>query len=464
MKKILIFLGVALFLLVIGIVIFIATFDADRYRPFVVEQLESALGKPVQLAHLSLEWKGGIALRLKDLSILEGPAPVVNNRRPGPQAGGEPIVRLESASALLRFMPLLKKNIEIVSITLVKPQLRMVRRPDGTLNTERAGAPQKKPAKEAAAVAFLVSEIAVQEGRFAFYDETQRPPREFLLQEIDIRLKNVSLTEPIELEHFSAKAFGGTIRMSGTVKQVTTDPQVVAEFALDNLALEALLPPPAHPDAPFLQGLFSASFQGTLQGKSWPAISQTLSGQGRLTVKGVVLRNVNVVRDLFQRLSLLPGLTESLEARLPESYRSKLASRDTKLLEPIDLPVAIQNGAMALQHVKIVTDSFELEGKGDALLNGSLTADATISIEKTLSEAAGKSASELLYLTNAKGQIEIPLKVEVRLPHVSILPDLSYVGSRLAVGKASEFLNRALGGKEDSQNGVGTVLQNLLNR
>lgn len=457
MKKIFLVLGVIVVVLVVGVVIFIATFDADRYRPFVVQKLESAIGKPVKLGRISLGWKGGIALQLKDLVILEAKE-------------GKPVLELQSANALLRFAPLLKKSVEIGSITLMEPRIRIVRHPDGTLNITAPAEPAKKEPvkKEGAALAFLIGEISVVNGSLSFRDEMQHPPRDLLMRDIDIAVKNISLTQPIELQNLSAWAFGGTIKINGTIRDVMSEPKVTATITLKDLSLKELFPPPPTPDVAQLQGRFSASFEGSMQGKAWPEISKTLAGQGRLTLTEGVIRNLNVVRDLFQRLSILPGLVEVLEVRLPESYRAKLASQDTKILEPIDLPVTVQNGAITLQHLVLITDTFELEGKGEARFDGEFSSEAKIRLEQSLSGAVVKSVSELNFLANDKGQIELPLKIEAHPPHVSILPDLSYVTSRLAGGKASELLSHALGKtlrKEEapeSQDVVGTLLQNIL--
>ena len=419
-------------LLVVAAAIFIATFDADQYRLFVVQKLESALGKPVQLEHISLGWDGGIALRLQQLSISDGSS-----------AQSEPMVQLESASALLRFLPLLKKNVEIVSITLIQPRLRIVKRTDGTLNIQGAAPAQKEPVKkEQTAAAFLISEIAVKEGSLSLHDETRNPPVDLLLQEINITLKNVSLTQPIELRHFSAKTCGGTIRMSGTVRDVMALPQVTLDVALEELSLEKLLPT-SDPNAPQLQGRFSASFQGSVQGKEWPELSKTLSGQGRLALRDGVIMNLNILREIFQHLSVIPGLGESLEARLPKSYQEKLSSQNT-LLGPIDLPIVLKNGTLSFEHLQVSTDTFELDGTGEISLDGGFGGQAEIRIEPELSQALAASVNEFQYLTNERGQVAFPVKIKSHLPHVSVLPDLQYIASRLAVTKASEFLGKTL--------------------
>lgn len=88
----LLFLLLFLLLLTVGAGLFLATFDADRYRPFVVRKMSEAVGQPVQLEKISLRWRGGIAADLRGFAI--GPA-----------------LRVERVTALVELGPLLKKQV-----------------------------------------------------------------------------------------------------------------------------------------------------------------------------------------------------------------------------------------------------------------------------------------------------------------------------------------------------------------
>src|SRR5262245_44464402 len=69
MKKILIALAVLFFIAAASAAAFIATFDANRFRPMIVEKASQALGAPVDLGRVSLIWRNGLALRLQDLAV-----------------------------------------------------------------------------------------------------------------------------------------------------------------------------------------------------------------------------------------------------------------------------------------------------------------------------------------------------------------------------------------------------------
>ena len=132
MKKILIVLGVLFLLAVVGLAIVIATFDIDRYRPQVVQAIQSAVGTPVRIEKLALGFDGGVSLQVKGFAI-------------------DPMVQVESISAALRLMPLLKRDLQIGSITIVRPIIFAERRANGTINLM-----ELIPAQKGSPLSFLI--------------------------------------------------------------------------------------------------------------------------------------------------------------------------------------------------------------------------------------------------------------------------------------------------------------------
>ncbi len=270
----------------------------------------------------------------------------------------------------------------------------------------------------------------------------------------------------IDLQRFSGRLAGGTFAVAGTIDQLKTQPQSTVNITIDGLAIDQLVPPPPA-NEPQLRGRFSAKLQGTVRGMKWSEWSHTLSGRGELSLIDGVVANLNVLREVFHRLSILPGLVALLESRLPQSYQEKLAQRDT-VLQPVHVPVAATNGVFIFERLPIATDTFELDGKGSLALDGTLTSQAAIRIEPELSAAIIKSVKELRYLADAQGRIEIPLKIDGTLPRVpAIVPDVQYVASRLAASKTQELLggvlDRALGTREHTpqpQDGGGAPASN----
>ena len=542
MKKVVVIGGVLIGLLVGGVAICLATFNADRYRPLVVKQLESALGRPVQLAHLSLGWRGGIALELKQLAISSKAATT------------EPAVQVETLSAVVRLLPLLRKEVQVSSITLIRPRVQVRRDAQG--NVDLLGL-----AVVAGPASLNIASLKVEEGSLHWTDAMASPPVDLWVTSLDATLKNVSLTRPIEfqlrlaafsdgqnlhlrgrlqmptkdragvlegvrletdfnrlnvaqltqalpavkeaglrelagnlvvsidragldpqglgqlaarvrlsggrlvlarlgspiegvtvealaqrgrvdLRRGAATFAGGTIAATGTMEQLKTQPRASLQVTIDRLALDAFLPTPG-PNEPQLRGQLSASFHGTGQGLAIPQLTQTLSGQGHLAISDGVIANLNVLREVFRRLSILPGLVETLQARLPESYQAKLAARDT-VLQPIEVSVTARDGALAFDQLRVVTDSFQLTGMGRVGFDGTLSCQSMLQVDPALSAAIIKSVKELTSLTDAEGRLQLPVVMTGSLPRVAVLPDVPYVASRLVATKAEELFGALL--------------------
>lgn len=292
----------------------LAAFNADRFRPMVVQRLQEALGRPVGLERLSLGWSGGIAFKLQGLAVYADEAGL---------KGGSAAVRAGRVDAVLEVRPLLKGDLRLRSVEI-----------EGSILLAQPGQPGF-------------------EGRFSSWFDVSG-------KEI-LRTKNV----------------------------------------------------------------------------------RDLSVQGRIRLEDAKVTRFNLLRELFDRLTVIPGLTDALLAGLAPSYQEKLSAPDT-LLQPADFNVALREGSLHFEDVRLATDSFELQGSGRVGLDGSLHFPAQIRIEPELSGAILRSVEELRLLVDESGRIVMPVLAEGVLPQISILPDLQYVAQRIFSSKAEDLLGGLL--------------------
>ena len=570
MRKILLLILLVLFLAAAGVGIFIATFDADHYRPLVIQQLESLLGKSVTLEKIFLGWHDGIALRLKRLTIY-----------PGQDTGEPPLLALKSASAKLELLPLLHRQIQVESVVLSQPELRWVRTrprlrslpaPAGLPSPATPAAKRMRPSSSRAAnpqaaalLPFLVQSVKVENGSLYFRDETGRSVREVDLKHADISVKNVSLAAPIpfqahaallgerqnldltgqllvspaektgaleslqlkldlgaiepaelvrwvpalarmraplegevtaamdslkfnrngspqefqadvhlkhgsftppgwnrpiadltvdgvvlpdriEIPALSADLEGAKLAASGVLENFSarqTPPRLSFRAPLKGLELQEMMPAEGR-GKPQFRGRLSASLEGAAVGKEGPEISRTLTGSGQVILNDAAILNFNLLREIFSRLSLIPGLVDRLAQRLPQEYQAKLDRRDT-ILGPITLPFTLQNGALIFRNLQIDTDTFQLgQGIASIGLNGVVAGQIVLRIDPDLSAALIQSVREFEYLADRDGRLEIPIRIDGVLPHVTVIPDLQVVATRLAVSKTAEVLGNFL--------------------
>jgi len=215
MKKLLIFCGVVLFLLlvlVVAVSVYVETFDVDRYRPQITKKIESWVGNPVSIGSLDLGWNGGLALVVGDFAVLE------DGRGPDESA-----FAFKRFDLTLKLWPLFSRRIETGAVRLVDPRIHVIREPDGQIRVRgvrfsgksrpSGGVPpketqgsEKPPA--AAAAAFVIDRILVQNGTLRFEDRGRDFPMDLHFKDANILLENVAVDRAIRFE-VAFSAFGG---------------------------------------------------------------------------------------------------------------------------------------------------------------------------------------------------------------------------------------------------------------
>ena len=453
MKKLLLILLIVCAVAAVALGIFIATFDADRYRPLVVSELEQALGKPVQLERLSLDWRGGLALQARGLTIAEGA-----------DAAAEPVLQLEAASALIRLGPLLRKEVQVASVVLQRPRIHVSRDAQGQLNITglaAAGAPTaaaRSPSSGPSPVTFNIASFQIEDGTLHWTDAMTSPPTDVLLKALDLTVTDIAAGRPMDLtlQAALAPAEKPNLHLSGRV--TPPGPGTPGSFervkgSIDHVSLERLLPS-APAGNPHLLGLLTLTAEGAAPSLEPSSLARVIAGSGRVKLDSPKIADLNLLREVFNRLSVLPGLVERLQARLPAEYQEKLSASDT-ILDPIDLSMQLANGSLQFADLRLRTDTFGFSGSGRAGLDGSLAVQGWLRIDRAFSEALIRSVEELSPLTNQAGELEIPLTLQGSANHVAVLPDLRYIGSKVLVTKAvdliSELLNKNKSGSGSEQ-------------
>ena len=453
MKKCLLIVGILFLLLLVGVGVFIATFDVDRYRPLIVAKLEEATGKPVRIGHLSLGWNGGIAVQARQIALLDGP----NTAQP-------PLIQADAVSALVELAPLLRRDVRVASLVLERPTIEARRDAQGRINLLGIAAPAA-PAQSAAAstplraasraessnaaptpVSLHIGSVRVEQGTVHWMDESVRPAMDVWLKSVTLTVQPVIPGRPMAVDVSAALAQERpNLRLRGQVTLPdASQPGKVAGFhlSLERIAVERLVAPPAS-DEPQLRGLVTVAWDGALPTLASDQLLKQLSARGRLKVEQPVVANLNLLRVVLERLSMLPGLMQALESRLPPSYHTTLAATDT-VLQPVDLAFTVEQGVLRFQDVALATDTVRMTGTGQVGMDGQLFLSSRLRIEPELSAALIKSVEELDGLANAAGELELPLAIQGQLPRVSVIPDLNYVASKLLATKAQDLIGDLL--------------------
>lgn len=265
-----------------------------------------------------------------------------------------------------------------------------------------------------------------------------------------IEMAGRMLDSQLEIQNLSADFAGGKVNAALKTDLKLASPLSTIRFSAERLSLEHLAPA-AKSGAPQPEGLFSVRFEGTAQGKDALLIKQTLTGQGELRVENGVIRNLNVLREIFSKLNMIPGLVKSLSERLPEGYQQKLETRDTPF-QVSNLPFQISRGILSFQQLQVAGESFFINGKGSiGLIDNRVLIPLMVYVEPDLSAALTRSVHELQTLADQEGRLQFPVTLQGVLPDVATVIDLQYVAARLLSAKTQEVLSGILSGRKNQE-------------
>ena len=159
MRKVGTTIAIVVLILILVVAVFAATFNVNQYRATIQSQLEKHLNRTVLLGDMHL----GIfppLLQIKDLAIAEDS--ILNNAKP--------FVETREVDVSVKLLPLLRKSVQISSITLQRPSIELVKDMQGRWNFSTIGTPQKAaPSKDNEE--FHLGELTVQDGQIAVTDQ-----------------------------------------------------------------------------------------------------------------------------------------------------------------------------------------------------------------------------------------------------------------------------------------------------
>ena len=221
MRQIAIVLGSLIVVLIAAVLIFVATFDVNKYRGTIQSELQKRLGRPVKLGDMHL----GIfppRFRVQDLAIADDP-------RFSPDA---PFVKAQELDVSVKLLPLIHKQLEINSLSLQRPTVNLIKSQAGVWNFASLGHPAEATSIEAATPKsgqkppttatstrptaepqqpvgtpsgppaehqLSVEQLTIQDGQISLLDQMKsRTPTVY--DHIDVTLKNFAANRPFAID------------------------------------------------------------------------------------------------------------------------------------------------------------------------------------------------------------------------------------------------------------------------
>lgn len=218
-KKILLILFlISLFVFVGGTIALRIAFPPAKVKAMLIARMSEVLHRQVEIESISVGLRG---LRVKGFKISQKPS---FDKGTFVQAG-QFLVRP-------KFLPLLKKQISISEVTLISPEINIIRKVDGSFNfsdlmVEKIPEAKKEekaekgpPAKvKPIAFSFLVSKVTISGGEVKFVDRT---PQKLSadLKNINLSVYGISLVSPFFVEasfDVAKEKLEGSLAFKGSV-------------------------------------------------------------------------------------------------------------------------------------------------------------------------------------------------------------------------------------------------------
>lgn len=257
MKRVLKWVGIIIAILIVLVVVLPFVIDVNTFRPRIESELSTALGRQVTVGKLSLAlWSGSLAA--DNIAIADDSS-----------FSQTPFVKADALNVGVNIFPLIfSKTLEVRNITLTRPQVTLLRKPDGVWNfsnignqansqtnppsTETKSSSEQKPANSAGqkspaantkpsgeepkpagnepssastapqsaseqslAQNFSVGELNIKDGQISIAD-TNAPSRARVYRNVDLTVKNFSFTSQFPFTLTADLPGGGSVNLDGT--------------------------------------------------------------------------------------------------------------------------------------------------------------------------------------------------------------------------------------------------------
>jgi hypothetical protein len=264
----------------------------------------------------------------------------------------------------------------------------------------------------------------------------------------DVQLQAKVTQAKIILDAVSASLGEGSIKGAGSLDDYLTKQECAMAVDVNNLRLEDLIAQGMLPVK--AKGIASGQMHVKGQGFTPEALTASLTGTGTIALKKVVLEDINVFQLVMGKLSMIPGLTEKIEAAIPERYTQALAQKDTPLAD-MGLPVTIEHGRLIIKDAMLSAEAFSLKGSAAVGFDGSYAMEGSFLVPDDLSAAMITKVPELQYLLNEAKQLSIPLKVSGKGAGARLSVDAGYLAQKLFTNQVKtqllQVIDKALGKK-----------------
>lgn len=220
MSKKLKWIGIAIVALLLILVILPFLVPVSKFRPMIEQKASEALGRKVQLGDLSLSILSG-SLAIDDLSISDNP-----------KYSSTPFLTAKKVKVGVELIPLIfSQQLNVTEITIVEPQVTMLKDPSGRWNFSSIGSNRsapasagKQPSSGAGAESVAIKELNLEDGQITLGSTNSQ--KRSVYKKVNLQASDVATTNNFPITFSMELPGGGTMKVDGKVGPV--DPKDAA--------------------------------------------------------------------------------------------------------------------------------------------------------------------------------------------------------------------------------------------
>jgi len=335
MRRFAIAVGIVLAVVIVGVAVFAATFDVNRYRGTIQSQIEQRLVRKVTLGEMRLKLLPP-RFTVENLTIADNPA----------FATEKPFVQAQQLDVTVRLFALLRGNVQIDSLELQRPSVELIKNEQGIWNFSSLGSssassnplatpsspngpPQTssptgqptqpdRPSEGRSRRQLSLARLAISDGQVGVTDRQHGLPRA-LYDHIDATVLDFASNEPFSIDIVAHLPGAGTqqVRVQGQVGPIVSGQLATTPFhgtlGMQQVGVAGL--------QKFLDSPALANTDGVLSGQA-----QVGNDSGRFTATGQInVQNAKVRGlELGYPIAMAYDVTDDLTADM-------LTLRDTTI-------------------------------------------------------------------------------------------------------------------------------------
>jgi uncharacterized protein involved in outer membrane biogenesis len=316
---------------------------------------------------------------------------------------------------------------------------------------------------------FGIGKIQVRNATIHFADETVEPVYRLQIAklEIEVREKNSALSfhftagasvfdsakRNVEAEgdlDLGAQSLDLLLRygsekavFKGRLKLINSLPQFEGTLEIHDLDMASVISD-VYKKGEYVTGRLNAKAQLSFDGANPAVITQSLKGQGVLEIRDGALRNRNLIKEVFDRLSPVLAVTSALGGELPPELNEMLQGRDTPF-QSLKVVYGVQAGSVSVSEFGLLHSNYQLSGQGTyAIQSKRVDGSMQLMLSQAISAYMTKKIREMEMIADRNGQVVIPFRYSGVFPDATVQPDLSFIGSRLLQTGTEQLLDRGL--------------------